>query len=250
MAAKSASTRRDPIKWILLVGCVVGIAVAYYYLGRPLIIRYFAVEPDFNRYPVRGIDVSNHNGDIDWEQVAGENYRFAYIKASEGVTYRDPRFRANADAARKQGLKVGAYHFFRNDREGLKQAENFLDAVDGIDLDLPMVIDVEDTGNDRSVEPEVIGRRLQDMIKRLQDSKRRVMIYTNGDGYQKFYKPRNSHLDLWLSSFRSPDEIKESHHPRIQQFSHWGEVAGIDGNVDLNIFVGSAKEWDSWTDYD
>jgi len=51
--------------------------------------------PRLSEFPVQGIDVSHHQGEIDWARLAGPRVRFAYIKASEGATFRDPRFVAN-----------------------------------------------------------------------------------------------------------------------------------------------------------
>ena len=61
-----------------------------------------------------GIDVSNHQGRIDWNKVANDdNVQFVYIKATEGATYVSPTFEQNIREAREAGLKVGFYHFLR-----------------------------------------------------------------------------------------------------------------------------------------
>ena len=67
--------------------------------------------PSSERYPVRGVDVSRYQGDIDWPVLAGQGIDFAFIKATEGSTLVDPRFAANLDGATAAGLRVGAYHF-------------------------------------------------------------------------------------------------------------------------------------------
>jgi lysozyme len=64
-------------------------------------------------YDVIGVDVSNHQGDIDWPILARTDIGLAYLKATEGGNFRDRRFQANWDGARKAGLPRGAYHFFR-----------------------------------------------------------------------------------------------------------------------------------------
>ena len=74
-----------------------------------------------------------------------------------------------------------------------------------------------------------------------------VMIYTNLDGYDKYYKDMLGDHDLWLCSFTSPDLLTSMPH-RIQQFNHEGEVNGVDGKVDLNVFRGSKKEWSHYLD--
>src|SRR3546814_10025509 len=59
-----------------------------------------------------GIDVSHHQGAIDWERVAADGVEFAYLKATEGGGFSDPRFVSNARGAKAAGIKVGAYHYY------------------------------------------------------------------------------------------------------------------------------------------
>src|SRR6476620_6575337 len=80
-------------------------------------------------YGVIGIDVSNHQGDIDWSALAGSNVAFAYIKATEGGDFRDKRFQLNWEGAKKAGITRGAYHFFTQCRPGAEQAKNFIATV-------------------------------------------------------------------------------------------------------------------------
>ena len=88
--------------------------------------RILAMTPSMTEYPVRGVDVSHHNGHIDWERVAAQNIRFAYIKATEGNDFRDPLFSQNWSDARRVGLIPGAFHVFGNCSQGVEQARNFL----------------------------------------------------------------------------------------------------------------------------
>ena len=81
--------------------------------------------PGFSDYEIVGIDVSAHNGDIDFDRVKAEGIEFVFIKATEGSTFKDKRFVDNVRKARKAGLKVGAYHFFRFDTPGYMQGLNF-----------------------------------------------------------------------------------------------------------------------------
>ena len=64
-------------------------------------------------FGVVGVDVSHHQDDIDWPKVSQSNVRFAYIKATEGGDYVDPKFTDNWKQARAAGLAVGVYHFFK-----------------------------------------------------------------------------------------------------------------------------------------
>ena len=69
--------------------------------------------PSREVYPVRGVDVSAHQGVIDWEVLSEQGIEFAFIKATEGATFADERFAYNYAEAARCGLRVGAYHFFR-----------------------------------------------------------------------------------------------------------------------------------------
>lgn len=247
MGKRQVPTRPDYIKWLLLLGAAALVVL----LGAHLVWRYVlphSVNVDRYRYPIAGIDVSNHNGTIDFDKVRDDNYQFVFIKASEGKTYRDASFEKNYRAAHEAGLKVGAYHFFRKNRTGREQADNLLRVVQGNQLDLPLVIDLEDDwGNGAAVSRETTVERVLEMIGILRDKGYTVMIYSNLDGYQKYYKDLLMDCDLWLCSFTSPDLLPHLPHV-IQQYSHEGDVKGVKGDVDLNVYRGSKQEWQEFLD--
>lgn len=247
MGKRQVPTRPDYIKWLLLLGAAALVVLGGAYLFWHYLLPH-SVNVDRYRYPIAGIDVSKHNGNIDFSQVVDDNYQFAFIKASEGKTYKDEAFDRNYKNARDAGLKVGAYHFFRKNRTGKEQADNFLGAVQGKTFDLPLVIDLEDDwGNGATVSRQTAIERVMEMIGILTGKGYQVMIYTNFDGYQKYYKDMLGDHDLWLCSFTSPDLLPSMPH-RFQQFSHEGSVEGVKGKVDLNVFRGSKREWSSYLD--
>jgi GH25 family lysozyme M1 (1,4-beta-N-acetylmuramidase) len=94
-----------------------------------------------------GLDVSHWDGTIDWATVKSQGAKFAYIKATEGTTYHDPRFSANYLHAYSQGIIRGAYHFARPDSSGgAAQADYFARSGGGWSADgltLPGALDVE-----------------------------------------------------------------------------------------------------------
>lgn len=247
MGKRRVPTKPDYIKWLLLLGAVALVVLLGGYLVRQYILPH-SVNVDRYRYPIAGIDVSTHNGNIDFGKVRDDDYQFVFIKASEGKTHKDDAFDRNYLAAKEAGLKVGAYHFFRKNRTGREQADNFLGAINGKHMDLPLVIDLEDDwGNGATVSRKTAVDRVMELINILTAKGYRVMIYTNFDGYEKYYKDMLGDHDLWLCSFTSPDLLPNLPHV-IQQFSHEGEVMGVKGNVDLNVFRGSKKEWARYLD--
>lgn len=246
MTANGNNGRISPwLIWAMAIALAVivvgGIVV---YLNRQHIFHP-RVTIDPKEYPVAGIDVSAHNGRVDFKKVKAAGYSFVFVKASEGSKYRDSLFRHHVDNARKAEMTVGAYHFFRKSRDGRAQAINFLHAIEGVPLDLPLVIDVEDWNNDNYVDSTTVRKRLKDLIDRLHVSGRKVMIYTNGDGYKAYYKQGHyESLPLWICAFKQPSRLQAR--AVFQQYSHWGQVDGVKGDVDLNIFVGSKDDWRQW----
>lgn len=231
-------------KWLVGAGLVLLVALGVLVYVERHHIFHPSVSIDPKRFPIAGIDVSRHNGKIDFEQVASHDVKFVFVKASEGVSHRDENFKRNCRAASKAGLLVGAYHFFRKGNDGGEQARHFVASVKGVTLDLPLVIDIEDEKNDR-VDDATTRARLRAMVAELRSGGHRVIIYTNGDGYKKYVKGHLDDVELWISSFKNPDDIAHIAH-RFQQYSYWGEIDGVDGDVDLNIFNGSASEWEAW----
>ena len=114
--------------------------------------------PEFN-----GIDVSHHNK-VNWEKIKqNDAIKFCYIKATEGKSFRDPMCHKHAESARKSGLHVGLYHYFRTDVTAETQFENFKRIYDNVPTDLIPVIDVEEDGNNFS-DTELVNERLEDLI--------------------------------------------------------------------------------------
>lgn len=199
-------------------------------------------EVDFGRYPVKGIDVSAHNGDIDFSKVKGEGISFVWIKASEGETVRDSKFQKNHEAAKAAGLRTGAYHFFRFDCDGVLQAMNLCQSLGELRPDMGVAIDVELQNNAEGVADEVIIANLESMTDYLAMRGLPVTFYSNKEGYARFLKERFSDYPLWICSFTDWEPLEEGEDWAFWQYSHAGKVSGISGKVDENVFHGSAEE--------
>ncbi|MBD5358440.1 MAG: lysozyme [Bacteroides sp.] len=195
------------------------------------------------KYPVRGIDVSSHNGNIDFKKVAAAGIEFVFIKATEGANFKDKNFRINYLNAKAAGLKTGVYHFFRFDRDGVEQAINLLTTIGSRTPELGMVIDVEKSGNPDSIPTELINRRLIEMVDYLNLLGHRVMFYTNLDGYYDYLADSFPGYPLWICRFQANPINAEW---TFWQFSHRGRINGIKGDVDMNAFCGNHLEWESY----
>lgn len=219
-------------------------------LGLLAFSSYWAIETYFNsppyvdpeRYPIRGIDISRHNGNVNFAKVKEAGIDFVFIKASEGVSYKDKLFGRNIVEAKKHDLKTGAYHFFRFDCEGVEQAINFLEVLGDNSLDLGLVIDVEQSGNPE-VSKEDVMRRLGSMVEYLNLLGHRVMIYTNVNGYYDYISEALPGCPLWICGFQQNPINTEW---LFWQYDHHGKVSGVEGDVDMNTFFGSREEWEKY----
>ena len=228
------------------------IAVALVFIGVTALLvwsaiwayrEYIASPPyvDPERYPVRGIDISRHNGEVNFKKVKESGIDFVFIKATEGISHKDKLFAKNYEEARRAGLKVGAYHFFRFDKDGVEQALNFLGAVGPRYPELGLVIDVESTGNPDNITTEEIKQRLSAMVEYMNLLGHRVMIYTNFEGYYKYIEEILPGFPLWICRFKENPIMAEW---TFWQYDHHGKVNGVKGDVDLNAFCGSRQEWE------
>lgn len=241
------------ILFIIVATAVVGVLAVY--IVRPQLIQRIYdratgkepvsglnVKPGRKVFPVKGIDISHHNGLIDFRRVAADSVDFVIIKATEGVNHTDSMMFHNWREARNAGILVGFYHFFRFDRGGVRQGRHFLNAIGDMATDMPLVIDFEVANNPERDYYLVIGR-LRDMAGYLRRRGRRVMIYCNHNEYDKYIRGNFDYLDLWLASGRLPAGDDRRH---LWQHSHNGRVAGISTPVDINTFNGSREEFIEW----
>lgn len=200
---------------------------------------------DFQRYPVKGIDISRHNGMMNFDAIADDGIEFVFIKASEGASHRDENFELNYGKAVRAGLSVGAYHFFRFDVDGITQALNFINAVKRCRLNVGAVIDVEEYGNKADVSTEVVSEQVAAMADYLTMKGFRVIIYTNKEGYYDYIYGKLGNYPLWICSF---SDVPINAEWTFWQYNHRGRVKGIKGDVDLNVFCGSKEQWDRFMD--
>ena len=128
--------------------------------------------PSVKQYPVRGVDVSSYQGNIDWAVLSSQDISFAFIKATEGSAFVDPYFEYNYEQAQKTNLRIGAYHFFSYDSPGETQAANFMRTVEKTGNMLPPVIDIEFYGDKEKNIPEqsVVREQLNVFIELLESN--------------------------------------------------------------------------------
>ena len=181
-----------------------------------------------------GIDVSSYQRDIDWEQVAGDGYVFAYIKATEGTGFVDTHFRQNWDGARAAGITPGVYHYFTLCSPGAEQAASFLAAAPPDDAALPPALDLEFDGA-CDARPEAADAQAQIDAFTYEVEKawgRRMVIYSSSEWRAHYGLPVADSRPDWLYS--------DLGRPSLEDWSVWqlrfdGTVAGIEGPVDIDV---------------
>jgi lysozyme len=222
------SSRRGVVA--ALVAALVAAAVYLYYAN-------FA--PEGWRYPVRGIDVSHHQGPIDWPRVARAGISFAFLKATEGGTHIDENFRENFEEARAAGIAVGAYHFFTFCKSGAEQAANFTAAVPHQPGTLPPVVDIEFGGN-CAARPTVeeFGKELGDFLTEVEQGfGQHAIVYLAGDAAST-YGDAVPNRPRWVRSIVWPPMGQDW---LVWQYHNAGRVDGVDGIVDLNVLQGDRQ---------
>jgi lysozyme len=198
-------------------------------------------------YTVHGIDVSKHQGKIDWKRVSqmkkdGIQLVFAFIKATEGITRQDDKFEINWKEAARSGLLRGAYHFYYPSRDAGKQADNFIQVVKLSKGDLPPVVDIE-YSNGKSAKK--ICDDLKVFLKRLEDQYGvKPIIYTNTNFFNTYLKGNFDDYPLWIAGYFDHDRFYNEFNTTwiLWQHSERGKVDGIRGTVDFNVYKGSLEK--------
>ncbi len=232
-------------KKTLLVLCLAalfsGLAILLLYRG---IIRFNY--PSSSEFPVKGIDISQHQGEIDWQKLKGEEISFVFIKATEGGDFKDPRFRENWAHAKDAGFLVSGYHFYRLCRNGIEQAENFISAVPRQMRAIPPAVDLEFGGNcetDRS--SEQIISEIQEYIDRIEEHYgQKPIIYATEEFYDRYLQNQLNGCLIWIRDIYGKPKLKDGRKWSFWQYANRGYMKGIKGFVDLNVFNGSELDFE------
>ena len=198
----------------------------------------------------KGIDVSKFQGNIDWEKVAADGVEFAFVRCgfrgwgSAGSMNADDMFAANADGARAAGLHVGVYFYSTAiTQEEIDEEVRFvLDAIEGHDIDYPIVIDTEKADGDGRADNLDKNTRtdlILSFCRQIEEAGYTPMIYANLTWFvKKMDLSRLEDYDKWFARYDTT--LYYPYDTSIWQYSASGTVDGIDGYVDMNM---SFREW-------
>lgn len=233
-----------------LGGLLVALAYIYFFwyvFVGPFGFRWRALFGDVNYpegYEIHGIDISHHQGEIDWDELRDNGMidkypiRFIMIKATEGASLVDENFHENFYQAREHGFTRGAYHFYSVRSSAKSQAEHFLREVKLENGDLPPVLDVEKKPTNQTDQQfkQSILLWLQ-MVEKQYSVK--PIIYT-------YYKFKMRYLNdsvfdqypYWIAHYYV-DKVEYQGNWKFWQHTDVGHLPGIKGDVDFNIYNGS-----------
>ena len=230
---------------LLIAGICLFVYLLYVFVVAPYAPRWLALygNPDIPEgYDIRGIDISHHQGKIDWEKlskahIGQEPISFVFIKATEGKTLCDDNFKDNFEDAREHGFIRGAYHYFLPYVPARLQAKNFLSNVHLEGGDLPPVLDIEEAGNLSVEQVRQAAREWLAEVQKVYDAP--PIIYT-------YYKFKQKYLDTeefnwypyWIAHYYVR-KIQYKGEWKFWQHTDCGHLPGIKGEVDLNVYNGS-----------
>lgn len=193
-----------------------------------------------------GVDVSDHNGDIDWSKVKQDGISFAMIRigyrgAQEGILHEDAKFDVNMQQAKNNGLDVGAYFFSSavNSSEIDEEVNMVLNKLSAYSINMPVVFDMEDFDQGGRIDSLTKQERTKlalHFCKKIKQAGYTPMIYGNMTWLYKWYDfNKISKYSIWMASY-------SKHCPMLDQFDIWqysntGVVNGIDGSVDLDLYI-------------
>lgn len=218
-----------------------------------------------------GVDVSTHQGFVNWKSMKSDGVAFGFVKATEGVNFIDNRFTQNMSGARAAGVPIGPYHYARPDsavgtladpvkQDAINEANDFVDAIEPYYTNYPgeylrPVLDVEELPataeiNTVSEQRAYLSDWIRDFNSVVQDRLGLdVIIYSNGNYSKNYYEPDLASFDLW---FAAPNGINNppssssigiwaSQGWEFWQYS-WTESIGGESPVDANLFQGSVDD--------
>lgn len=194
-----------------------------------------------------GIDVSHHNGTINWQKVKNDPQRIEYaiIKATQGIDWVDPKLATNVAACKAMGIKWSVYHYATwNNHDVLQDAKfeaaHFLSKVKALGTpDMPLVLDAE-SNEKPPLNPQELLTFINTFMSEVSKAGYEIMLYSY-PSWINTYLPKNHGLGkykLWLADYNGPlNPVNGWTKPYMHQYTEKGKVSGINGYVDMNKLI-------------
>lgn len=194
-----------------------------------------------NKQNILGLDVSHHNGKVDWKKVAAAGYKFVYLKLTEGKSYVDKTTYDNYVAAKNAGLRVGFYHYAHCTNNPIAEVDFFLKKLSAMKADLPHCLDLEE--NKGLSKAKVTAFALQWMEYLQKKTGITPILYTGFSFGNANFTSTVAKYPLWVARYSGSNRVQGFANPgdsgiwnkwAMFQFTDSGKVNGIKGNVDIN----------------
>lgn len=191
-----------------------------------------------------GVDVSQYQNEIDWEQVKEAGISFAFIRVGyrgyvSGELDLDSSFRSHLDGALAAGLDVGLYFFSQalTPEEAVEEAQYVLDQIDNEPITYPIVYDweeVEAQARTDEMNMLMLTSCAEAFCRTIEEAGYQSAVYFNqAYGYQQLNLVSLKDFQFWLAEYSAVPSF--AYDFQIWQYTNEGQVPGIDGPVDLNI---------------
>ena len=204
-------------------------------------------------YP--GVDVSQHQGQIDWQKVASSGIRFAIVRlgyrgwGKAGKMVEDPFAKQNLTGASDAGIEVGAYFFSQalNIQEVDEEIEFLLNILGDTYLDMPIILDWEIPATGSDAKPRTAGmdaRTLTDCLLHfcqvMEGKGYQPMVYFNwSQSRNLLFLHELEDYPFWLALYQ--DRLTYPYRVEMWQYTCTGRVPGIQGDVDINVFMPDSR---------
>ena len=188
---------------------------------------------------MKGVDISQHNGDVDFGKVKSAGIEFVILRAGYGkcISQIDLDFYRNYKNAKENGLKVGAYwySYASNPDEALLEAKVFCEVVKGLDFDLPLYYDIEENTSLKQATANI-----QAFCNYLESQGYFAGVYANANAFNKFIDSAiKSRYTTWLAHWAD----KPAFVSPMWQNSSTGRIDGVKGYVDTDIANDELLKW-------
>lgn len=185
-----------------------------------------------------GIDVSHYQGTINWDQVVGgTDISYVYLKATEGASLVDRTYARNLAEAKRVGLSVGSYHFYRPNISWKEQFNNLISVVKSEEQDLVPIIDIEHRG---SVSEKAFIEDLRCFIEKVTAHYgKKPLLYTYHNFYNRYLLNEFKDYHFMIARYRSDSPTLNDGKDYIMwQYTCTGSIPGISGDVDRSKIMG------------
>ncbi|MEG1728207.1 MAG: glycoside hydrolase family 25 protein [Bacteroidaceae bacterium] len=183
-----------------------------------------------------GIDISRHQKTINWKLVSkNKNIQFIYMKASEGLRLKDPKYAYNLQQAHKYGFKVGSYHYLSMGKPVKPQFHNFIAAMGHHTQDLKPMVDIEAFSR---YPKRAVRDSLRKFVQLLRVHFRTSpVIYASQKAYNRYLAiPEFNRLFLYIAKYTEGEPQIKGANYTLWQYTENGQIEGIPKRVDLVRF--------------